>query len=431
MRFDMEETTKHETWRYTLINGQKNTIEVLNPKTEKGVLTSIKDARPIIKKDKNGNKVDPTVDFVETEKRKIYREFFKKPFKNFLVLSGAGSSMDAKGKSMLQLWDIAEKKYHFEETEESGLISDFKTICEAIRFEYECKDLEALLSQIEGTIKFSGDSEIKLYNEVKKELSVIKGDIFKIIVEECTIQTPSTENFPHKTFLEKILQRKQTSPRVKIFTLNYDTLFEDAARASNAIVIDGFSFTLPRTFSGRFFDYDIVQREGSKLKEEDNFVQRVLHLHKLHGSINWTRLESTNEVIVESNPANPLMVYPRESKYEDSYDQPFFEMMARFQRNLRLNNDTLLICIGYSFNDKHINAAIEEALNQNPGFRLAVIDPGFDNSDVKAMQSIKNQALKSDRILMVAETFSDFANSFPEIQTYESTSPDVINLRNE
>ena len=29
-----------------------------------------------------------------------------------------------------------------------------------------------------------------------------------------------------------------------------------------------------------------------------------------------------------------LMIYPREAKYEDSYEQPFFEMMARFQRNL-------------------------------------------------------------------------------------------------
>jgi hypothetical protein len=427
----MEESTKPEIWKYTLINGQKNTIEVLNPKFEKGVLNSIEDARPIIKKDKDGNKVEPTVEFIEIEKRNIYREFFKKPFKNFLVLTGAGSSMDVKGKSMFQLWDIAEKKYHYENTKESGLKSDLKTICETIKFEYERKDLEALLSQIEGTIKFSGDTEIELHGEVKKQLSVIKAEIFKVIIDECTIPTPPIESYPHKTFLEKILQRKQTSPRVKIFTLNYDTLFEDAARAANSIVIDGFSFTLPRTFSGRFFDYDIVQREGSKLKEEDNFVQRVLHLHKLHGSINWTRNDNTNEVIVESNPTKPLMVYPRESKYEDSYEQPFFEMMARFQRNLRLNNDTLLICIGYSFNDKHINAAIEEALNQNPGFRLAVIDPGFDFSQVKAMQNIKNQALKSERIIMVAETFSDFANAFPEIQTYESTSPDVINLRNE
>jgi hypothetical protein len=126
------------------------------------------------------------------------------------------------------------------------------------------------------------------------------------------------------------------------------------------------------------------------------------------------------------------MVYPREAKYEDSYEQPFFEMMARFQRNLRLNNDTLLICVGYSFNDKHINAAIEEALNQNPGFRLAIIDPGFDNDNVStAMSAIKKEALESERILMVSETFTDFAKYFPEIKTYESTGVEAIRLQNE
>lgn len=126
------------------------------------------------------------------------------------------------------------------------------------------------------------------------------------------------------------------------------------------------------------------------------------------------------------------MVYPREAKYEDSYEQPFFEMMARFQRNLRLNNDTMLICVGYSFNDKHINAVIEEALNQNPGFRLAIIDPGFDNDNVSnSLMVIKKVALESERILMVSETFTDFAKHFPEIKTYESDNYEQVNLKNE
>ena len=126
------------------------------------------------------------------------------------------------------------------------------------------------------------------------------------------------------------------------------------------------------------------------------------------------------------------MVYPREAKYEDSYEQPFFEMMARFQRNLRLNNDTLLICVGYSFNDKHINAAIEEALNQNPGFRLAVIDPGFDNDNISnSSLAIKKSALESERILMISESFTDFAKFYPEIKTYEINSLEHINLKND
>lgn len=150
-------------------------------------------------------------------------------------------------------------------------------------------------------------------------------------------------------------------------------------------------------------------------------------MHKLHGSVNWER--NGDKIIIKENPNFPLMVYPREAKYEDSYDQPFFEMMARFQRNLRINNDTLLLCIGYSFNDKHINSAIEEALNQNPSFRLAIIDPGFDGEKTsESLNNIKNFALQTERILLVSETFSDFADNFPEIKTYDNEETDLIKL---
>ena len=417
-----------ENWTHVLINGQSKTLEVKDAEFDKGKLVSLSDIRPFNKKDSEGKEIIPTVELANKEKRKAYNEFFQKPFKNLIILTGAGSSMDVKGLSMAQLWDEAVKEFKTEE------VDGLSNIIEAVKFPKEKtdkKDIEALLSQVEGFIKFSEDKDI-VFKDGKKKLSELKDLLFKLIQLKCTIPTPPNDAFPHKVLLEKILQRKQTSPRIKVFTLNYDLLFEDAATAVNAIVIDGFSYTFPRTFSGRYFDYDIVQREGIKLKEEDNFVQRVFHLHKLHGSINWERIEETGNVVINEKPKKALMVYPREAKYEDSYEQPFFEMMARFQRNLRLNNDTLLVCIGYSFNDKHINAAIEEALNQNPGFRLAIIDPGFDNPNTsKSLKTIKENAFKTERILMVSETFTNFANYFPEIKTYENTQQVTINLKNE
>lgn len=429
----MEKSTTNEQWDYLLINGQSSYIKIKDPKYNGVELQEFESIEPLKFKNEKDEEVKPTVEQVQNEKRKIYSDFFKKPFKNLLILTGAGSSMGVGGNSMYQLWDKAERSYYIDEKEDEDtkekviIESDFKALCTKLNFIYETKNLESLLSKIEGVIKFQEDLEVELKDSSKKRISEFKNEIFELIVKECTIPTPSIDNFPHKIFLDKILQRKLTNPRVKLFTLNYDTLFEDAARLSNAILIDGFSYTFPRTFSGRFFDYDIVQREGSKLKEEDNFVQRVLHLHKLHGSINWTRNGEKNEVTMESKPEIPLMVYPRESKYEDSYEQPFFEMMARFQRNLRQSNDTLLICIGYSFNDKHINSAIEEALNQNPGFRLAIIDPGI-NSENPSMTELRKNALKTNRIMMVSETFSDFASNYPEIQTYNDEQMENINL---
>lgn len=417
-----------ENWTHILINGKSKTIEVKNAEFDKGKLVNILEIKNYPKLDADNKEIKHTAELANNEKRKVYSSFFQKPFKNLIILTGAGSSMDVKGLSMAQLWDEAVNEFKTEE------VDGLNNIIAAVKFPKEKtdkKDIEALLSQVEGCIKFSEDKDI-IFKDGKKKLSELKDLLFKLIQDRCTISTPPNEAFPHKVLLEKVLQRKQTSPRVKIFTLNYDLLFEDAATVANAIVIDGFSYTFPRTFSGRYFDYDIVQREGSKLKEEDNFVQRVFHLHKLHGSINWERNKETGDVIVNNETEEALMVYPREAKYEDSYEQPFFEMMARFQRNLRLNDDTLLVCIGYSFNDKHINAAIEEALNQNPGFRLAIIDPGFDNNTAsKSLKTIKETALQTERILMVSETFTDFANYFPEIKTYENPQQVTISLKNE
>ena len=406
-------------WKYLLLNGKIKQIKVKNPVFKKGILEKIDDLVPFNRIDSEGKPKTPTVEDANTLKRQYYSEFFRKSFKNLLILSGAGSSMDVGGLSMFNLWDESIIKF------DKGV---FEETCKTVKHSFENKNLESLLSRIDGVLEFSGNIEI---GKGKIKLQDIQEIIFKLIEEKCSIPRPTKDkSFPHADFLRKLLQRKQTNSRIKVFTLNYDLLFEFAATQVNAIVIDGFSFTIPRTFSGRFFDYDIVQREGSKLKDEDNFINRVFHLHKIHGSVDWERDE--NIVIKKDKPKKALMIYPRDAKYKDSYEQPFFEMMARFQRSLRLDNDTLLICIGYSFNDSHVNAAIEEALNQNPGFRLAVIDPYFDSSPVEGIKKIIEEAKNSDRILIASETFTDFAIYYPEIKTYDNEDTiNPISLKNE
>src|SRR5690606_29025258 len=97
-------------------------------------------------------------------------------------------------------------------------------------------------------------------------------------------------------------------------------------------------------FSGRYFDYDIVNRENSRIKQEESFVAKVFHLYKLHGSLNWER--KNEDVILSEKTDNPLVIYPASEKYESSYEQPYFEMMSRFQQSLRKEN-TVLYVIGF------------------------------------------------------------------------------------
>ena len=91
---------EQDSWKYIIINGKSQWLKVKNPTYEKGILSSIEDLKPFDKKKEDGTPIEPTLEDAQLEKRRIYSDFFKKAFKNILVLSGAGSSMDVGGLSM-------------------------------------------------------------------------------------------------------------------------------------------------------------------------------------------------------------------------------------------------------------------------------------------------------------------------------------------
>lgn len=344
--------------------------------------------------------------FAIDEKRKSYQKFLNRQFENLVVLTGAGSSVGVgeskKGRLLAGLWDDTVSKI----TEDH-----LNKFCTLVKYEDKddegnyVKNLEKLLSSANAAKNF-----IESTDDVDIEKTI--EEIQQLIKENCELKL--TTEAPHNTFLEKITRRKVTLPRAKVFTLNYDTLFEQAGRKGNFTIIDGFSFSFPRFFSGRNFDYDIVLRDKSRLKEEDNFISRVFHLYKPHGSVDWERTPE-GEIKQSDTVSNALMIYPKDSKYESSYDQPFFEMMSRFQQNLRKDN-VFLICIGFSFNDKHMVTAIQEALEQNPSFQLMVVNKGIDTSE--NFKWLFELAKHHTNIVLVDELFSDFAKNYPMLKSY-------------
>lgn len=366
-------------------------------------------------------------DYAHSLKRKEYCKKLNYQIENLLFLTGAGSSYnfgdDGKtGKLMFNLWDDAVNLVEGAQ--------NMDAFCEKVKYtdknedgKYK-KNLEKLLSLAEkakdyitGTI-FTTQKD---GDKIEWNISGIITEIKKMIKQNCNLQITSSESSKvHEKFLNKITKRKSSIARVKLFTLNYDTLFEQAARKGNYTIIDGFSFSIPRIFSGRHFDYDIVIRDGSRIKNEDNFVSRVFHLYKPHGSVDWEKRgnnvyqNKAEEIPVE----NSLMIFPQENKYEHSYEQPFFEMMTRFQAALRMKNTTLVV-IGFSFGDKHILSMINEALEQNPSFQLIIVnyrDTGIIESDM-----FYKEAKERGNIIMVNETFTDFVDAYPNIKIYDQS----------
>lgn len=345
-------------------------------------------------------------DFCYSQQKIFYDTFLKRHFKNITVLAAAGTSMDngareTSGKTREGLWDFCKSEIDSFST----LIKDF-----VLKTFYLEKDIEGLLSYL---ILYE-----KLNGEITKDGMPLREDLELKIAKACKIQLQPQA--PHKDFLNKIIARKPSDPRVQLFTTNYDLLFEMAANESGFVVIDGFSFTQPRRFSGRYFDLDIVNREKTRIKQEESFVSKVVHLYKLHGSLNWYK-DSLENIFQQDNPAKPLIIYPASEKYESSYEQPYFEMMSRFQQALRKEN-TLLIVIGFGFQDKHIQNVIIEAVEQNPSFQLLIVNyNGTEGIETSCLNSFfidadTNQVKRN--VSIVFDTFSGFTKNYPTNNTY-------------
>ena len=289
-------------------------------------------------------------------------------FKNVAVLTAAGTSMENgehRGKTRTELWESYEEEIN---AISSVLTNNDGTLKEKCLSIVESKNIEEFLS---FTILYE-----KLNGEIKDaEDNSLRCKLEKKIADACRL-TLDENNRHHQDFIRKLTARKPTEPRVQLYTTNYDTLFEQAAQRMNYTIIDGFSFSYPRIFNGINFDHDVVYRERTRIKNEESFVPNVIQLFKLHGSIDWEKHDG--KIYQKETKDHPCIIYPASEKYESSYEQPYFEMMAHLQSTLR-KEGTLLIVAGFGFQDKHIQNVIKEAVLQNPNFHLLVVCYGKKN----------------------------------------------------
>lgn len=285
---------------------------------------------------------------------------------NLALLSGAGTSFCAvntagggKAPGMSDLWAAAEAsvgKVEFDAV--LDLIPKAKTIG---------KNIERLLSLSKIYVELFDDANGA---RVEKFISKAETAIAKLVdfVDE------NTDLSAHAGVIRKIARRGIRKPRARIFTTNYDLCFEYAARAQRFTVIDGFSHSMPQIYDRGHFGYDLVRRDGAK--ESPDYVENVFHLYKLHGSLDWRRqgadiLRSRDDAI-----GTPMLIYPRDSKYQQAFEAPFLDMMAALQSTLR-EPDTALIVSGFGFNDDHIAKPIMAAVEANMTLRVVICDVTF------------------------------------------------------
>lgn len=307
------------------------------------------------------DKQDPA----ELEARRVLSDLFR--CNNLVVLAGLGTSLcvkDAQSQEKLAptMWDLW--KSVKEQTSSLGNL-DWDAVMRLVKQPKSDTNLENLLSRCRLAESFLEGDELK---QVQCFIALAESDIRR----QVDFLHPGIQLSTHLEFLRRVARRSNRKSRAKIFTTNYDRCFEEAGRQGRYIVIDGFSQTQPPTFDSVYFSYDTVRRDRDA--DTTDFVPNVFHLYKVHGSIDWERDEATGEVCKTIKPKSPLLIYPRSSKYEMAFAQPYLEMMSALQAALR-EPDTGLLVVGFGFNDNHLAEPILSAIRSNLSLKAVIVSP--------------------------------------------------------
>jgi len=347
---------------------------------------------------------------------------------NVSVLAGCGTSLcdTVKGPSMADLWNEVKEIVVKEEAKKE--IIKFADIQAKVKYSIPSgtqANVEDLLSRCQAYLQVFSDDKV-----VKEFIKLANNKI----LAKCSFVCESTDLSTHQAFLHRLSRRRVRDSRLKVFTTNYDLCFEQAAGKNGSVVIDGFSFSQPRSYDPRHFGYDIVRRPRTG-EDLGNYLEGVIQLYKLHGSINWER--SDDGTIYEKQKADPekvCIIYPASGKYQQSYIQPHLELVAHYLSTLREPNTCLLI-IGFGFNDMHLSEPILSAVRTNPHLRLIIADVNVStiHSDTSKYNSawaeLKKLAFDGEDIWFINVAFAQLSKLLPDLRSLTKAERLVKNIK--
>jgi len=301
-------------------------------------------------------------------------------------------------------------------------------------------------------------------NPTQKELSSFIANIGSAILAECALSLPESESpattpheaAPHLAFLAKLVARGSNLGRAHLFTLNYDTLFEQALELLGIQYFDGFTGRADARFDPSVYGLDIYY-PGEVSEGRVRRFDKFLHLYKLHGSIHWQvrdgelrarhpdlrdstayrALDAAGKAAILGNRTNDLLtigILPTANKFTQTLTMPFAHLFRSFQVRLSAPQ-TFLLVLGYGFGDDHVTRIIESAL-MNPSLVMLVVEPNPKSETIDRIRKYKELGKRAFVLTANEETFNlepyrlatfdDFAHSImPDVQWLD----DFLRLR--
>ena len=165
---------------------------------------------------------------------------------------------------------------------------------------------------------------------------------------------------------------RQVTKNINIFTTNYDLFIEksldELMKYESFVFNDGSNGYFNRILDSANYNKSVAYRGLN-----DNYLNELptLSLIKPHGSMNWERDQEGNILIRQSVVENPVVVKPTGIEGQETFlNNHFHDMLRVFQLELD-KPQSILIVIGFSFQDKHIAKMLNRSL-KNPELNVFI-----------------------------------------------------------
>lgn len=363
---------------------------------------------------------------------------------NLVVLTGSGTSVSSGGKTMVELEksvldtllgvpDIPTSVSEILNSRIANRIFDGGAV---IGFE----DWLSYISNahhigLSPGSPFSGVQWVSGANPTGKELDWLVDNLRKAIFADCALklrdnsaQATSAEISPHIAFLSKLVARDSNLGRAHLFTLNYDTLFEQGLELLGIQHFDGFTGRADARFDPSVYGLDIYY-PGEVAEGRVRRFDKFLHIYKLHGSIHWeirddelrARHPDLDEFIGYQGLApdeksaqfkekladklRPAGILPTSNKFAQSLSMPFAHLFRSFQIRLGAPQ-TFLLVLGYGFGDEHVNRIVETAL-MNPSLVMLVVEPNPGSPSIERIRAYRELGKRAFVLTQTPQSFKD------------------------
>ena len=202
---------------------------------------------------------------------------------------------------------------------------------------------------------------------------------------------------------------------INIITTNYDRVIEYAIDSTDFNCLTGFRQGIIR------------QLEGADLTTVWNGenLARIVRVWKVHGSLDWFKsvdgervmsLPLTNDI---PDGLSPLIITPGVEKYEKTHFRPYNSIMQGANSALEKANGVL--CVGYGFQDQHIQEKLAERCLQDKIPIVILAKKLTDSANNFIRKYCKDSYLAMEEGLNGTKIFSAGGN-FPEVEEIRGCS---------